>query len=795
MFNKIAKEVFQILKSYNKILDLYNNYGTKIYEPDKARKMFIKPDNIMLSIVNDGIDSYIEMNLSDSVNIKEMMSLITTLRNLASRNNLLFNIKKFNKQLRAKDFAYQAEKYIKEDMIDKDNNMKTNKSLKETWAVLDTKTNVYIPVSGNREAARKKAQELNENYEKNNFVMELNESHSKMYGTSKTSYQRVGNTKLIIRHTKSINENNIGSRGRNIKNIFIEMANGERLLYPYNHLAGARAMARHISFDGSITDKIGKNIERLSETYVGLAKISNCLSEKRLYSTNAKIIKEEINTKARNIKKTLVNAFNSYVLVKESLKEMSEILNEDAEYQSKLVSVLNINENEELFTLLKYFPIVEWTEEYADLWHNEDVGEEIGELLDTVKIFEKELEKIQKKYFPEEDTITWSTIEDGEGEEIVFVFNAYNYGSLNDRETPYEPVTMDEKSTTLLNRLIKRIEKKYRVNIRYEEFGESQHLRFFLSRKIMAYESVEQKPESKMDTVKKYVIKYLEKTDRMLNDTEINSFTKGLKNILKGHFSEVPFISKHMNFVTSGDEYRYKLMQWTDANLKLDDSVSNYISGLVDKLSQGLALTRNEKTIADRLVNAVKLKEGVLEDHMLDDFFENFSLSEDNNIENIMEECDTAYNNLTKLSDELETTLGNYDYDDECYRKRLYDHSDEYDNNDEDPDEDDEPNYYQYKNDDEDDDDDDDIDHIEKQRRGFNQILNDDDETDTETAINGTGHLGVEFVDDIEFDPTVYGREGSSDDNDMDTIKTSSNILPITSDDDDVARLRKLSGL
>ena len=68
-------------------------------------------------------------------------------------------------------------------------------------------------------------------------------SESKMYGTSRTSYQNVGTARLVVKHAESVNQESTSGRTRNIGKIYIESADGERFMYPFKHLSGARAMA------------------------------------------------------------------------------------------------------------------------------------------------------------------------------------------------------------------------------------------------------------------------------------------------------------------------------------------------------------------------------------------------------------------------------------------------------------------------------------------------------------------------------------------------------------------------
>ena len=103
---------------------------------------------------------------------------------------------------------------------------------------------------------------------------------SKPYGSTKSSYQQIGNSKLIIRHTDPVNEEKKGSRWRHIKNIFIETKMGERFAYPHAHIAGARAMARHLANDGRFGDQTAKAIMRMSEDYIKLKRANKLMRYK-----------------------------------------------------------------------------------------------------------------------------------------------------------------------------------------------------------------------------------------------------------------------------------------------------------------------------------------------------------------------------------------------------------------------------------------------------------------------------------------------------------------------------------
>jgi hypothetical protein len=81
------------------------------------------------------------------------------------------------------------------------------------------------------------------------------------YGTSKTSYNKQGNAKIIIKHSKQLGEGE--ARFRNISALFVENADGERFKLPFTKLSGARAMARHVTEGGNPYDLFGLHISEM----------------------------------------------------------------------------------------------------------------------------------------------------------------------------------------------------------------------------------------------------------------------------------------------------------------------------------------------------------------------------------------------------------------------------------------------------------------------------------------------------------------------------------------------------
>lgn len=128
-------------------------------------------------------------------------------------------------------------------------------------------------------------------------------SESKLYGTSKKSFQDIGRSKLIITHTESMNHES--NRSTKIKNIHIENAEGERFKYPYKHLSGARAVARHISEGGNLYDDFGKHVIGLSEELSKLRKFKTYMNRSAVMAEGLGGYAEVVNERVNTIKTTI----------------------------------------------------------------------------------------------------------------------------------------------------------------------------------------------------------------------------------------------------------------------------------------------------------------------------------------------------------------------------------------------------------------------------------------------------------------------------------------------------------
>jgi hypothetical protein len=286
-FSELSLETFQVLRAYGKEIVLYDENGNRVFEPADARRFYLSNDNILVSILEDGDNSAIKMYLSANIQISEVLEFITVLRRIATQFNVLFNVRKYNMKITPRDFATQA-------------------------AVQEQKE----------------------------YSMNIMEG---LYGTSKSSYLKLENARMIVRHSARVKENMIGGRGRAIQSIFVENAKGERFLFPVNVLSGARAMTQHVNHGGTFADAVGQQIIRMAQDFSNLSTVATHIgANQKSLAPQALGLRESVKTKAMEIRRTferLCRDESSYVRESARITE-AESLNESPENIAETVDVI-----------------------------------------------------------------------------------------------------------------------------------------------------------------------------------------------------------------------------------------------------------------------------------------------------------------------------------------------------------------------------------------------------------------------------------------------------------------------
>tara|TARA_B100000965_G_scaffold344805_1_gene315251 strand:- start:7980 stop:9344 length:1365 start_codon:yes stop_codon:yes gene_type:complete len=275
----IAENIFKILKGNGYKIKIFTDEGENTVDPQAARRFYIPDLGSMVNLDETDSKREIRVSVNQNTDIKEFKDTLALLKNLANQNVIEYTLKSFTKSITPKDQDYQAQK------------------------VRDMKQDVQ-------------------------------EGISPAYGSSKSSYQQLENAKLIIKHTKPVNEESRGSRSRNISAIYIESADGERYKMETNNLAGGRAMLRHVKEGGNPYDEFGRHI---SEQCIELKK----LKEFKKYSLRNGLVNED----TTDIVEAVSNRINS---LREGINKLKgcKCYNETKEkFESKEVKINETDRN------------------------------------------------------------------------------------------------------------------------------------------------------------------------------------------------------------------------------------------------------------------------------------------------------------------------------------------------------------------------------------------------------------------------------------------------------------------
>ena len=167
---------------------------------------------------------------------------------------------------------------------------------------------------------------------------DVNISESMMYGSKRRSYQAFESVKIIVQHSKSVDEAVPGARSRSIHGIYLERSDGERYKFPYNYLTGARAMARHVSEGGTPYDDLGKHILGMIGEMRDLSKFARMTRSHAMEDEAANDIRSKIVERYQGLKATLgaMSNQNGYKTYTENYKPS------DADANGKLDEIKEI---------------------------------------------------------------------------------------------------------------------------------------------------------------------------------------------------------------------------------------------------------------------------------------------------------------------------------------------------------------------------------------------------------------------------------------------------------------------
>ena len=228
--NDISRKVMKLMQGSGHAMKMFDaSSGKSVATPEQARFFYVKEPNMMVHI--DGATTELKFHIGEDVDIdnEQISNMMKQLKSLARTNMLDFDIRSFGKHIEPKNYAYKVKQNKEQTMTD-----------------------------------------------------HVNEGMGPLSGSSKTSRQTLENVRLILKHRAPVNEESRGSRSRNISAIFVETGEGERFKYPFIHLNGARAMARHVASGGETHDMVGEAIIEMSDNLARLKEFMNLVNKQEL---------------------------------------------------------------------------------------------------------------------------------------------------------------------------------------------------------------------------------------------------------------------------------------------------------------------------------------------------------------------------------------------------------------------------------------------------------------------------------------------------------------------------------
>ena len=183
-------------------------------------------------------------------------------------------------------------------------------------------------------------------------------SESSLYGSKTVSYQKLENTRLIIKHSHALQDDMApGARSRNIAGLFVENQDGERFKYPFIHLSGARAMQRHVANGGKPYDEIGESIIRMSEEIAQLKSFGNYVVRNDLMNSDTNNVVERSTEQLTRLRETIakLSKQSHYEAYKESFQAQQpmEVPQEVVEQFKDQFTVRNFKED-----IASVFPVL-----------------------------------------------------------------------------------------------------------------------------------------------------------------------------------------------------------------------------------------------------------------------------------------------------------------------------------------------------------------------------------------------------------------------------------------------------
>lgn len=238
---KLADEIFNILKGANYKLRMFTMDGASTLDSEEATRFYAYDQDLMVSVRQDDAKIEVVVQAGADYDVPGNSELLKAIKTVAHNNLGEFTVRKFNKSITPKDFAHQS--------------------------VTESK------------------------------------AFGKAYGSIKTSYIPAPNkTKVVVKHSNKVDEEKRGARSRNIHSIFIENSHGEKFKFPYSNIQGAKAMAKHVSENGTPYDTKGQAILAMCEDLSNISAFVKHVRGNGLVNEGNEDVVETVREAANSIK-------------------------------------------------------------------------------------------------------------------------------------------------------------------------------------------------------------------------------------------------------------------------------------------------------------------------------------------------------------------------------------------------------------------------------------------------------------------------------------------------------------
>lgn len=358
----LAEEIFNILKGAGYSLRLFNDQGVKTLNAKEATRFYAFDQDVMVSLRQKDGRTEVVVQAGADFDVTANSKLLSTIQTVAHKHLGEYTVRRYDKKITPKDFAYQT----------------------------------------------------------------VAEAFSKPYGSVKTSYIQSPNAKLIIKHSKGVNEEVRGARSRHIHSLFIENAQGERFSFPYKYISGAKAMAMHINEGGTPYDDQGQAILDLCEEIASLNKFLKHVKTNGLVNESNQDIVETVKQQLQQHKNTInglttQRGYNSF-----SVQEKAEVSEESVDITSKF---LYNTFTEEMGTILSKVSQIVSEKTDRETKHLETI-KSVYELVDQGKNIGLTIDQNDPEWPDNEDPIKYSGSEGAEAK----LASVLRYMALNARD-------------------------------------------------------------------------------------------------------------------------------------------------------------------------------------------------------------------------------------------------------------------------------------------------------------------------------------------------------------------------